>query len=77
MAKMLTEQQVKDALQIDSFRNLSKVKIMELAFLIPNMDKNVAISMSLKNIHEVKQLFIVEKKVKKYMEVLLRKMQNF
>ena len=54
MAKMLTEQQVKDALQIDSFRNLLKVKIMELAFLIPNMDKNVAISMSLKNIHEVK-----------------------
>lgn len=44
MAKMLTEQQVKDALQIDSFRNLSKEKIMEFASLIPNMDKDVAMS---------------------------------
>lgn len=44
MAKMITEQQVKDALQIDSFRNLSKEKIMEFASLIPNMDKDVAIS---------------------------------
>ena len=34
MAKMITEQQVKDALQIDSFRNLSKEKIMEFASLI-------------------------------------------
>lgn len=31
----------------------------------------------LKNIHEIKKLFIVEKKVKNYLEVLLRKMQNF
>lgn len=44
MAKMLTEQQVKDALQIGSFRNLSKEKIVEFASLIPNMDKDVAIS---------------------------------
>ena len=44
MAKMITEQQVKDALQIDSFRNLSKEKIMEFASLIPNMDKDVAMS---------------------------------
>ena len=44
MVKMLTEQQVKDALQIDSFRNLSKEKIMEFASLIPNMYKDVAIS---------------------------------
>ena len=44
MSKILTEQQVKDALQIDSFRNLSKEKIIEFASLIPNMDKDVAIS---------------------------------
>lgn len=34
MAKMLTGQQVKDALQIDSFRNLSKEKIMEFTSLV-------------------------------------------
>ncbi len=40
----VTEQQVKNALRIDSFRNLSKEKIMEFVSLIPNMDKDVAIS---------------------------------
>ena len=44
MAKILIEQQVKDVLQIDLFRNLSKEEIMEFASLIPNMDKDVAIS---------------------------------
>lgn len=44
MTKMLIERQIKDALQIDSFRNLSKEKIMEFASLISNMDKDVAIS---------------------------------
>ena len=38
------EQQVKDALNIDSFRNMSKDKIMEFISLIPNMDKDVAMS---------------------------------
>ena len=37
MDKMITEQQVKDALQIDSFRNLSKEKIMEFASLMSNL----------------------------------------
>ena len=40
---LVTEDQVKKALQIDSFRNLSKDKIMEFASLIPQMDKDVAI----------------------------------
>lgn len=40
---MLTEEAVKEALQIDSFRNLSKEKIMQFASMIPNMDKDVAI----------------------------------
>ncbi|WP_248621995.1 hypothetical protein [Enterococcus cecorum] len=44
MAKFITEQQVKDALQIETFRNLSKDKIMEFASLLPQMDKDVAIS---------------------------------
>lgn len=35
--------EVKNALKIDSFRNLSKDKIMEFVSLIPNMDKEVAI----------------------------------
>src|SRR5574344_960676 len=40
----VSEEQVKKALQIDSFRNLSKDKIMEFASLIPHMDKDVAIA---------------------------------
>ena len=35
---------MKKALQIDSFRNLSKDKIVEFASLIPHMDKDVAIA---------------------------------
>lgn len=41
---LISEEQVKKALQIDSFRNLSKDKIMEFASLIPHMDKDVAIA---------------------------------
>ena len=41
---LVSEEQVKKALQIDSFRNLSKDKIMEFASLIPHMDKDVAIA---------------------------------
>lgn len=45
MAKnLISEQQVKDALNIESFRNLSKDKIMEFVSLIPMMDKDVALS---------------------------------
>lgn len=44
MKRNLTEKQVKDLLQIDSFRNLSKDKVMEFASMIPYMDKDVAIS---------------------------------
>ncbi|SDB25229.1 hypothetical protein SAMN02910317_01225 [Ruminococcaceae bacterium FB2012] len=40
----VTEQQVKEALKIDSFRNITKDKIMEFVSLIPNMDKDVALS---------------------------------
>ena len=40
----VTEAQVKDALQINSFREVSKAKLMEFVSLIPNMDKDVAIS---------------------------------
>ena len=44
MAKyMVTENEVKEALDIDSFRNMSKDKIMEFVSAIPNMDKDVAI----------------------------------
>lgn len=41
---LVTEEQVKKALKIESFRNLSKDKVMEFISLIPNMDKDVAIS---------------------------------
>lgn len=45
MAKhYLSEEQVKQALHIGSFRELSKDKIMEFVSLIPNMDKEVAMS---------------------------------
>lgn len=40
---MATENEVKKALAIDSFRNMSKEKIMEFVSAIPNMDKDVAI----------------------------------
>lgn len=42
--RYLTENDVKRALRIDSFRNLSKDKVMEFASMIPDMDKDVAIA---------------------------------
>ena len=41
---IITEQQAKDALQIETFRNLSKNKIMEFVSLIPHMDKEIAMT---------------------------------
>ncbi len=44
MAKyMVSENEVKKALDIDNFRNMTKDKIMEFVSAIPNMDKEVAI----------------------------------
>ncbi|SYZ79840.1 hypothetical protein [Trichococcus shcherbakoviae] len=44
MAKyMFTENEVKKALAIEDFRNISKDKIMEFVSAIPNMDKEVAV----------------------------------
>lgn len=40
---MVDEDEVKKALAIDSFRNMSKDKIIEFVSAIPNMDKDVAI----------------------------------
>ena len=40
--QLITEDQVKDALGLESFRNITKNKIMEFVSLIPNMDKEVA-----------------------------------
>ena len=40
---MATENEVKKALAIEDFRNISKDKIMEFVSAIPNMDKEVAI----------------------------------
>ena len=40
----VSEGQVLEALNIESFRNLSKEKIMEFVSLIPEMDKDVALS---------------------------------
>ncbi len=42
--QIVSVEEVKKALNIDSFRNLSKDKIMEFVSLIPSMDKEVAIS---------------------------------
>ena len=42
--KLLNENDVKKALAIKDFRNISKEKIMEFVSLIANMDKDVAIS---------------------------------
>ena len=39
---LITEDQVKQALQIDDFRHLSKQKVMEFVSLIPQMDQKVA-----------------------------------
>lgn len=42
--KLVSENDVKKALKIDSFRNISKDKIMEFVSLIPQMDKDVAMT---------------------------------
>lgn len=42
--RYVTEDAVKRALKIDSFRNLSKEKVMKFASMIPYIDKDVAIS---------------------------------
>ncbi len=42
--KLLTEEQVKKCLKIDSFHTLSKDKVIEFVSLIPRMDKDVAMS---------------------------------
>ncbi len=46
MAKkyLISEEQVKKALNINSFRNMSKDKIMQFVSLIPQMDREVAIA---------------------------------
>lgn len=42
--KYKNEVQVKEALGIDSFRNLSKDKVMRFAAMMPDMDKEVALA---------------------------------
>lgn len=42
--RYVSEDAVKHALKIDSFRNLSKDKVMQFASMIPYMDKDVAIA---------------------------------
>ena len=42
--RYVTEEAVKKALKIDSFRNVSKDKLMQFASMIPYMDKDVAIA---------------------------------
>ena len=42
--QLVTAEDVKNALNIDSFRNISKDKLIEFVSLIPNMDKDVAIA---------------------------------
>ena len=42
--RYVTEEKVKKALKIDSFRNLSKDKVMQFASMIPYMDKEVALA---------------------------------
>ncbi len=44
LKRYVSEDAVKRALKIDSFRNLSKDKIMQFASMIPYMDKEVAIA---------------------------------
>lgn len=41
--KYVSEDAIKKALKIDSFRNLSKEKVMQFASMIPYMDKEVAL----------------------------------
>ena len=43
MQNLVSANEVKKALNIESFRNLSKDKVIEFVSLIPNMDKDVAI----------------------------------
>lgn len=41
---LVTEEQVKNALRINNFREISKDKIMDFVALIPNMDRELAIA---------------------------------
>lgn len=47
---LVSEEQVKEALQINKFCEISKDKIMEFVSLIPNMDKEVAIAITIKTL---------------------------
>ena len=55
--RYVSEKSVKQALGIDSFRNLSKDKIMEFASMIPYMDKDVAIAI----INQFQCMWILER----------------
>lgn len=44
LKRYVSEDDVKHALKIDSFRNMSKDKIMQFASMIPYIDKEVAIA---------------------------------
>lgn len=44
MANLVTRDEVKKALDINSFREISGDKIIEFISLIPNMDKDVALA---------------------------------
>lgn len=42
--KLMSENEVKELLKIDDFRNMSKNKIVEFVSMIPKMDKEVALA---------------------------------
>ena len=42
--KLMSEEDVKKALNVKDFRSLSKDKIMDFVSIIPNIDKEIAIS---------------------------------
>ncbi len=42
--RYVSEESVKEALKVDSFRNMSRESMMQFASIIPHMDKDVAIA---------------------------------
>ena len=73
---LISVEEVKNALKIENFRNLSKGKIMEFVSLIPNMDKEVVIKIieQYPSFVELSELLLGQ--LNKICEVALEKNEN-
>lgn len=73
---LISVEEVKNALKIENFRNLSKSKMMEFVSLIPNMDKEVVIKIIEQYPSFVKLSESLLDQLNKICEVALEKNEN-